>query len=322
MSFENAPFSKGLAAGLALSSIAVGLFDVKHYFHLQYWRFITHNLAFSSSGDLLLAELVLFNVGVVVERHFGTLKFASFVLISTILTALLELVVLVLCRNLGITHIPAGPSALFFSLLYQYSRIIPSVYDFRIFGVPLSNKSFTYILAVQLAFGRLPGSAATALIGIVAGQIYRSDIIPLKSYRIAPSISRLCKRFILPLVGATRPPRRSNLAFPQRRVSVNEAPQPDEVVTTARSVPSSTTPRLRAAARSTTGSGASVVREWVQGLTGRGDGTSPGLRVPTEAEITQLTTMFPDIPREAVIGALQRSANAESAVETLLSSQR
>ncbi|KAJ8087049.1 hypothetical protein PM082_005874 [Marasmius tenuissimus] len=336
MSFENAPFSKGLATGLALTSIAVGLFDIKHYFHLQlvphitrhhqYWRLFTRNLAFGSSGDLLLAESILFNVGVLVERHFGTWKFASFALVSTILSTLLEVVALFLFRRAGLTHLPAGPFALVFSLLYQYSRIIPTVYDFRVFGIPLSNKSFMYILAVQLLLSRLPGTAAVALIGILAGQIYRSDIVNLKTYRIAPSVTRMSKRFALPLIGTTRPPRRTNFAFPRpSRSRLSSLLQTDEVVTTARPTPTtgeSPTSRLRAAARPSAEAGASVVREWVHGLTSRRDGASAGVRIPTEAEITHLTNMFPDISREAIVGALQRSPNPESAVETLLSSQR
>ncbi|KAG7097413.1 hypothetical protein E1B28_004760 [Marasmius oreades] len=339
MSFENAPFSKGLAIGLALTSIVVGLFDVKYYFHLQliphisshhqYWRLFTRNLAFSSSGDLLLAELIIFNVGILVERHFGTLKFASFVLVSTTLSTFLELVTLFLFRKFGLAQLPAGPSALIYSLLYQYARIIPTVYDFRVFGIPLSNKIFTYILALQMSLSRLPGSVTVALIGILSGQMYRSDIVNLKGYRIPPSVARLSTRFLLPLIGTTRPPRRSNFAFPRPpRSGLSDLLQTDEVVTTARPTAgaatggNNTTSRLRAAARPSAEAGASVVREWVHELTGRTDGTSAGVRIPTETEISQITSMFPDISREAVVGALQRSPNPESAVETLLSSQR
>lgn len=45
------------------------------------------------------------------------------------------------------------------------------------------------------------------------------------------------------------------------------------------------------------------MREWVNELTGR---ESAGIRVPSEAEIAQITSMFPDVQRQTVIGALQR----------------
>jgi len=35
MSFEHALVTKGLMVGAAISSILVGLFDIKHYFHIQ-----------------------------------------------------------------------------------------------------------------------------------------------------------------------------------------------------------------------------------------------------------------------------------------------
>lgn len=35
MSFEHAPITQSLMIGLSISSLVVGLFDVKHYFHVQ-----------------------------------------------------------------------------------------------------------------------------------------------------------------------------------------------------------------------------------------------------------------------------------------------
>lgn len=174
-------------------------------------------------------------------------------------------------------------------------------------------------------------------------------------------LQRLASRYLLPLVGSTKPPRRTNRAFPDdaqgsRRPSARSAALSGgntEVVTTAPSAPSSsaedrgagaTAGRLADAA---TGAGLpnpSVMREWVDELTGRTERAAAGLRVPSEAEITQLTSMFPDLRREAIVGALQRrygtvpaslcllrcrtemhhnssSPNIEAAVDTLLSTQ-
>ncbi|KAJ6560269.1 hypothetical protein B0H19DRAFT_1147017 [Mycena capillaripes] len=146
--------------GVALTSILVGVFDVKHYFHLQlvphisrhyqYWRLGVHHLAFSSSSELFIAEILLYNVGVQIERQFGTLKFASFATITTLLATLVEFISLILFHRAGLNYIPSGPSTLLFSIIYQYSRIVPSAYSFRIFGLPLTNKSFTYVFALQV----------------------------------------------------------------------------------------------------------------------------------------------------------------------------
>ena len=53
------------------------------------------------------------------------------------------------------------------------------------------------------------------------------------------------------------------------------------------------------------GTTTSVMRDWVNELTGR-DGSSSGLRIPSEAEISQVSAMFPNVGRETVVGALQR----------------
>jgi hypothetical protein len=83
--------------------------------------------------------------------------------------------------------------------------------------------------------------------------------------------------------------------------------QEEEVVTTARTPPATAGLRSPAAQNSSPPeSGTSVVREWVNELTGRTEQQNAGIRIPTEGEITHLTSMFPDISRETVAGALQR----------------
>lgn len=339
MSFENAPVSKGLMLWLAVGSVLSGIFDVKYYFHLQlvphisthhqYWRLLTHHLACQTFSDLFVTELLVYNVGVQIERFFGSVKFASFVTVSILLATISEFCSLLLLNKLGLNVIPASPIALLFSVLYQFSRIVPAIYQFRIFGVAFNNKSFMYVLAAQLAFSAVPGSLVSAIIGVVAGQLYRADLFNLKTYQLPPWLVRLSSRLGPYVIGSTRPPRRTNRALNDgSRVSLtsllrgNGGGTNDEdegPITTARQNASSTTrPSTGGRRDSSRGSTTtSVMRDWVNELTGR-DGTSSGIRIPTEAEITQVSAMFPNVGRETVVGALQRSATTESAVETLL----
>jgi hypothetical protein len=152
---------------------------------------------------------------------------------------------------------------------------------------------------------RLPGSAAVAIIGILTGQIYRSDIAGFNTYRLPRSIVRFSTRFILPLIGSLRAPRRTNRALPDEtssaRITPEASPHNEEVITTARSPRQGATPRTHDNANSE-----SVMREWVNELTGRADRDNSGLRVPTDTEIIHLTSMVPSIEREVVVGALQR----------------
>lgn len=162
---------------------------------------------------------------------------------------------------------------------------------------------------MQLAISRLPGSAAVAIIGILTGQIYRSDLANLKSYRLPPAIVRFSVRFLLPLIGSTRAARRNNRALPDpaRTASPGTGTQNDEVVTTARTTPS-TGGRSENTSEGGSRPGSSVMREWMNELTGGGmehAGTS-SLRIPGDTEITTLMSMFPNIEREVIVAALQR----------------
>ncbi|KAF9226780.1 hypothetical protein BS17DRAFT_776121 [Gyrodon lividus] len=307
----------------ALTSIVGGVLDMKHYLHLQlvphisrhhqYWRLVTHHLAFSNSSDLLLAELLLYGVGVNIEQQFGSIKFASFTIVSALMATTLEFLALILLHRVGINHIPPGPTAVVFSILYQWYRLVPATYHFKVFGIPLSNKAFTYVLASQLALGHMPGSLASACIGLFVGFIYRSEVINIKAWRVSPAVLEFATRFLLPLVGSTRPPRRLNRARPERSDSTTET-RNEEVITTAR--PS--TPAAQAdGSPSAQGEAGSVVREWVNELTGRREDATR-IRTPSETEITQLIGMFPDISRDVIMGALQRSPSIEAAVEILL----
>jgi len=153
-----------------------------------------------------------------------------------------------------------------------------------------------------------------AIIGVITGQIYRSDIASFNTYRLSPPVVTLSRCFLLPFVGSLRAPRRSTRAFPEN----SHAQQTrlatlgnDEVVTTSRSATQGSSPRIRTvdasvgARNSAALSRSSVVREWVDELTGRADRINSGMQIPTEAEISQLTTMFPAVRREVVVRALQ-----------------
>ncbi|EKM79962.1 hypothetical protein AGABI1DRAFT_99583 [Agaricus bisporus var. burnettii JB137-S8] len=329
MSFEYAPVTKAMMMGSALSSFFVGLFDVKHYFHLQlvphisrhhqYWRLVTQYLAFQNSSDLFLAGLLLYNVGIHIERRFGSVKFASFVVVTILLSALSEFLALLALNPLGLNYIPTGVPVVVYSTLYQHSRLVPSAYQFRIFGVKLSNKSLNYLLAFQLAISSLPGSLAVAIIGVIVGQLYRSEIANFNTYRLPMSVVTFSRRFLLPLIGSLRGPRRLTRAFPDdsRAAGVQQAGLAalgnDEVITTSRRNDQAQANLTRSrnsdggpgVSDGSPGAGSSVMREWVDELTGRTDRANSGIRVPTESEISQLTNMFPTVEREVVVGALQ-----------------
>lgn len=256
-------------------------------------------------------------------------RMKAFSVTSVITSTLLEFAGLLLFNRLGFNVIPAGPTALVFSILYQFARLVPHAYTFKIFGVTFTNKIFMYILAFQvnytpigrqsqliallhfaisqLLISQPPGSVAASAIGLLAGQLYRTDALGLKGFRLPRALQRFASRFLLPLVGSTRPPRRTNRALPddgQRQGRTRRTEENDEVITTAVTPPAR--PDNRADAVGAGIPGQSVVREWVDELTGRTERAASGLRVPSENEISQVTNMFSNLPREDIVRALQR----------------
>jgi hypothetical protein len=141
----------------------------------------------------------------VVERAWGTRKFAvsfpgpkdreyanslaqSFVLSTLPYTSLLPPLLLALfLRPLSLNmlnYLPSGPTPVIFALLAQYHATIPHSYKYRVattsaspYTLLFSDKSYTYLLAAQLALSQLPGSAIGAVVGWIVGYAWRGELL-------------------------------------------------------------------------------------------------------------------------------------------------
>ncbi|KAK1924713.1 hypothetical protein DB88DRAFT_509787 [Papiliotrema laurentii] len=363
--FQHASVTKGLMMILGISSLAVSLMEIKPYFHLQvvphmtkyhqFWRILVHPFVFTNSTELLMGELLLYNVGVKIERSFGPRKYSAFVLISSVVSNIFSLAGIILLGPFGVNAIPAGPYGVIFSLLWQYYRTVPSLYEFKVFGIEMSSRIFIWLYASQLVLSHPPLSVLAAASGLMTGYLYRTDTLllpslrhrrilrPLKSYRIPLSIYNLLARLFQPISNSA-PPRRSHRVLPgqisdaTREANVQRATLSS--ILAGRIGASTATPRRTAAAaaspatdrptgtvrdtavdtETTPPSGARAARaamgEWVSEMAGRAAG---GARAPSEEEIATLTSMFPNLSRDVVINALQRNNhNTAQAVEALL----
>jgi hypothetical protein len=83
-----------------------------------------------------------------------------------------------------LNRLPPGPTPLLFSLLSQYHALVPHTYKYLVSSTPssptsllFSDKSYTYLLAAQLALSQLPGSAIGALVGWVVGYAWRGELL-------------------------------------------------------------------------------------------------------------------------------------------------
>ncbi|KAJ1325069.1 ubiquitin-associated domain-containing protein 2 [Microdochium nivale] len=206
MSFTNAPVTRSVIYGIIGFSIAASLFDVKHYFYIlvdlhlwrfhQTWRLLLWELCYSNSSEVLFAAMALYNMRMV-ERFWGPRKFASFVFATYLLTSIATpLLLALLMRPLTfglLNYLPAGPTPIVFAVMAQYHAMIPHTYQYKIAtsisaendnqGITLSDKSYRYLLAAQLALSQWPGSVLAALMGWLVGYSWRMEILPRRLTR-------------------------------------------------------------------------------------------------------------------------------------------
>ncbi|KAM0128929.1 hypothetical protein ACHAPC_006482 [Botrytis cinerea] len=129
----------------------------------------------------------------VVERLWGSRRFASFLILSFCFTSIISPVLLILLRPLSlyvINYLPAGPTALIFAILAQYHAVIPHQYKYKVaatsapmteenfVGVTFSDKSYIYLPAIQLGLSQFPGSLISAMVGWIIGYCWRNDVLP------------------------------------------------------------------------------------------------------------------------------------------------
>ncbi|KAG4429701.1 hypothetical protein IFR05_014812 [Cadophora sp. M221] len=202
--FASAPVSRSLAYGIVATSLLASITDTKHFFYIQVdphiwryyqlWRVLVYQLCYTNSTECLFAAMTVYNMRVV-ERVWGSRKFASFIALSFLLTTILPpLLLTTLIRPLSlhtINYLPAGPTPLIFSLLAQYHALIPHVYKYRVAATPynpatsasftgltFSDKSYVYLPALQLALSQFPGSLLCAAVGWVVGYSWRNEVLP------------------------------------------------------------------------------------------------------------------------------------------------
>lgn len=116
---------------------------------------------------------------------------------------------LALGSSLGLDYLPAGPYTLVFSILYNFDKTVPASYIFKLFGMSFTSKSLLYLLSLQLVFAQSPNSIVSALCGLIAGALYRSNVLGSQQWRIPTWLQKLGGRALGPLLASGRPHRRS-----------------------------------------------------------------------------------------------------------------
>lgn len=145
---------------------------------------------------------------------------------------------------------------------------MPSNYTYKIFGASFNSKSLLYLLSTQLVFALPPNSIVSAVCGILAGVLYRNNILGSRTWRIPKWVQRLGKTYLSPLL-ESRMPRRS------ARTTLDDIDPPASSI---RPVPGTTAAQAGATARQ--GAIAEVVQTlWV----------TDGISLAIQADIHRLS---------------------------------
>ncbi|XP_067890336.1 ubiquitin-associated domain-containing protein 2 isoform X2 [Heterodontus francisci] len=217
--YYKAPLSKSLMVVLSTLAfiLTVLLQQYQQYFiyNLQaikqdreIWRMISARIICLDLKDLFCSCLLIYNFRIF-ERRYGSRKFASFLLGSWVLSAVMDLLLVeTLQHTLDMSaHIlPSGFLGPVFALFVPFYFSIPSVQVMQILGrFSITNKTLVYIVGLQL----LTSSTTTwilAFSGLLSGIVYHYNVLKVQQLLVVPKWVTRCASFALePLFASADP---------------------------------------------------------------------------------------------------------------------
>ncbi|KAM9810176.1 ubiquitin-associated domain-containing protein 2 isoform 1-T1 [Syngnathus typhle] len=213
-----APLSKGLL--LVLSGLTVMLLLLPQYQHMfeynlqavsqqqQVWRLLCGRLVCLDVKDSFCSAMLIYNFRIF-ERRFGSRKFASFLLGTWFVSALLDLLLAQAFSFLfdyEVEELPAGLLAPVFALFVPFYWSIPKVPITQVLGlVSITNKTLVYIVGLQLLTSS-PVMWVLALNGLISGGLYHSNVLWLQKFLFVPAWLCAVARYLLePLFSSSQP---------------------------------------------------------------------------------------------------------------------
>ncbi|EFX80802.1 hypothetical protein DAPPUDRAFT_51066, partial [Daphnia pulex] len=155
----------------------------------QVWRLFTSQTAFLETKDLICAALLIYYFRVF-ERRLGSKKFASHLLATSLISLGLQVPIILLIRSTGWAsyhhgHLPPGPYGLIFPLFVPYLCDIPRMTRTHILGIPITGKTLTYLVGLQVCSTSFP-TAVSAFCSIAAGLWYRWNVLRVQDWLAIP----------------------------------------------------------------------------------------------------------------------------------------
>eukprot|EP01041_Mallomonas_annulata_P011809 gene11809-24740_t len=199
--FAHAPLTKSLCIIAVITTILLGnspskrgvlSLDLRRIYQGELWRAFTCSFAFSSLPQLIIGLMLMYTFRQF-ERQFGSKKFGSLVFLSYCISTLLQIAFVVLASSSGYSIVPtSGPFFFIYCMIPLFYQYIPKLHPLKIsvLGASFSEKSWTYLLAIQLALSDGVPSVTACAAGFLAGFLYTIDGLGLQEFRIPRLIER------------------------------------------------------------------------------------------------------------------------------------
>lgn len=199
--FYKAPVSKGLMGTMFLTCTAMNMPLLAHmrkyllcklpdiFKEGEIWRLLTSRITFLDTKDLVCGALLIYYFRIF-ERRYGSHKFASCLLATCTIATIMETSAILVLQQLEIDlhsggYLPPGPYGLIFPLFVSFFFDVPRVAQTHILGIPVTGKTLTYLLGLQVCSTSV-ATAISGLCGIVAGLMYRYNILYLRRWFLVP----------------------------------------------------------------------------------------------------------------------------------------
>lgn len=140
----------------------------------------THAFVFRHPGELLFGAALAYYFRLF-ERQQGTGRYGAFAVFVSAVGYGLQTVAG------SVAHRPSssGLYPLIFANLVSFVLDVPPLHKFSVFGLTMTDKAFIYLGGLQLLLSSGQRSVTAGVCGVMAGLVYRSDLLGLCSWRVS-----------------------------------------------------------------------------------------------------------------------------------------
>eukprot|EP00580_Thalassiosira_gravida_P004455 CAMPEP_0201623996 /NCGR_PEP_ID=MMETSP0493-20130528/327_1 /ASSEMBLY_ACC=CAM_ASM_000838 /TAXON_ID=420259 /ORGANISM="Thalassiosira gravida, Strain GMp14c1" /LENGTH=297 /DNA_ID=CAMNT_0048093747 /DNA_START=92 /DNA_END=985 /DNA_ORIENTATION=+ len=175
--FLGAPVSKAIAISTAIVFVvaemnkwhdALMLDTTKIFDHAQFYRIFVCNLTFASMGELIFGSMALCPLMRRFEREMGSRRFAAFIIYSSFISTIFELIVFNIFFDIDRY---SGPYPQLGAVLALYHKFTPRLHPkfFGVLGYDFSEKSMIYGLCAQVILSGGLSTIIPTFVGFLSG---------------------------------------------------------------------------------------------------------------------------------------------------------